>query len=653
MKAILMFYNNIFLNLRSKFLHFFNKSREEYIKFIDLSKTKKELSLENEIKNLKETVKLIQKDKGLLFFDSEIKELIYPTFTHSYILTQFIRNIFKYKKQRNAFLHEYSRYKSSLKKDNATKINSKLETLEEGKRFLKLNDTYKRIFYLADLPNPTDYGALVRILNAPFPMDISMFIKSTSTSAMIKASRDTRNILEAEVENRERKSKSIPKDLELQIQQAEEFEDKIARGEEKGFLVSIYIAIEAESEKELIERSREFINLVEESRFTFNPYSFGQLDSYKSILPFTEDKIKKDYVMQTSLVSYLMPFLSRNINDPDGIFLGKSMMNGQLIFFDLFKARNANINIFGTSGSGKSYTARLIANRLALRETQIIILDPEGEYYKLQELIGGQVIRFDRDHGINPFYINTTDKNEINDHIQLLKAFFKFFIREGHYDQAELDQALVKLYASEKPTFESLLSLLKDSKMYKDLEVLESGSLAGLFNSKEEIDLTNRIIIFDLYDLKSEEMKRPAMFLLASIISKLIKKKDQKRMLVIDEAHLFLKDKFTANFYMTLVKTARKYNAGIISVTQNVEDYYEDEFKVGQSILTNAETNILLKQSFASVKYLKNTYLLSASEMDRLTSFKIGEALLTREKEHVHVDIIPFRTEEILDPRFI
>jgi len=135
--------------------------------------------------------------------------------------------------------------------------------------------------------------------------------------------------------------------------------------------------------------------------------------------------------------------------------------------------------------------------------------------------------------------------------------------------------------------------------MYEDLTVLNDGSLQGVFNSERKLDLDNDLIVFNLLPLGDDEKKPPAMYLLTSLIWTLVNKKsDRRRMLFIDEAHKLLIDREVATFYRSIVKQARKRNLGVVSITQDVEDFLHSEF--GKAILTNSETKILLKQSYAT-----------------------------------------------------
>jgi type IV secretory pathway VirB4 component len=338
-----------------------------------------------------------------------------------------------------------------------------------------------------------------------------------------------------------------------------------------------------------------------------------------------------------------MPFVSKQLNDPDGIFMGINAYNDSLVFIDPFTSRNNNVNIFGVSGSGKSVTSKVLMNRLYMRGVQILAIDPEGEYVGLARALGGEVIQFSRDNGINPFFINSSKENDILDHISTLKTFFKFFIPNDHYDGALLDEKLISLYDSGTPNFESLLELLEGHPMQKDLSVLSTGSLRGIFNSDRKLELDNNLIVLDLHDLRKDEKREPAMYLLTSLIWNLLNKQNgKKRMLFIDEAHKLLVDPEVAVFYRELVKQARKRNVGVVSITQDVEDFLHNDY--GKAIITNSETKILLKQSYAALSEIGTIYPMTDEEKQQLGHLSIGEVLLFREGEHVRVNmtVLPF-----------
>ncbi len=363
------------------------------------------------------------------------------------------------------------------------------------------------------------------------------------------------------------------------------------------------------------------------------------------MLPFNNDTLNQNKILQSTAASYLMPFVTKQIYDPDGIFLGINAYHDTLVFINPFTVRNSNINILGVSGAGKSVTAKTLATRMYMRGTQIIIIDPEGEYIEFAKNLGGEVIQFSRDNGINPFSLQTDTREEVLDHITILKTFFKFFIPPAKYDSAVLDQALISLYESKKRNFDTFLKTLGKSEMVDYLKVLNTGSLQGIFNAKRELTLDNDLIVFDISPLGDSEKKAPAMYLLTSLIWQLVNKKsDRKRMLFIDEAHKLLIDREVAIFYREMVKQARKRNLGVVSITQDVEDFLHGEF--GKAILTNSETKILLKQSYATLSLMGNIFPMTDEERQQLGSLGIGELVLFRENEHMRADILVLPSEE-------
>jgi type IV secretory pathway VirB4 component len=265
----------------------------------------------------------------------------------------------------------------------------------------------------------------------------------------------------------------------------------------------------------------------------------------------------------------------------------------------------------------------------------------------LAKALGGEVIQFSRENGINPFYINSSKENDILDHISTLKTFFKFFIPTAHFDGAILDEKLIALYDNGTPSFENLLALLNGHPMQKDLSVLSSGSLRGVFNSTRRLELDNDIIVLDLHDLKKDEKRDPAMYLLTSLIWNLVNSHNgRRRALFIDEAHKLLVDPEVAVFYRELVKQARKRNVGVISVTQDVEDFLHNEY--GKAIITNSETKILLKQSYAALSDIGTIYPMTDDEKQQLGYLNIGEVVLFREEEHIRLNIVVLPFEEPL-----
>jgi len=522
-----------------------------------------------------------------------------------------------------------------------------VEAIKEEDRCIQVGDTIVRTHYLADLPNVLTLSPIHKLLHLPLPLNITYHIQGTSRGSMLEASKRRLSVLEAEQNERIKKGKNRDLDLDKEISEVNTLINDLVYDQERNFIVSLYTQLRAESKLDIIDYSKTLTQEMKDVECTFNTHTFGQLDAFTSTLPIAKDLIKRNMLLHTQAVVNLLPFLSKSFNDEEGILLGNSRINGTLVLVDLFKARNANINIFGTSGSGKSVTAKLIISRLLLRGIQSIVIDPEGEYTALVDAFGGQVVRFSPSSGFNIFQIPPS--TSVNSHISTLKTFFSFYIQPSRYDSALLDKILVELYKQHhKPSLKLFYQACSSARapFVQDIETLLNGSLSGIFSNEDDILIESDIVCFDLSQLITDELKIPAMFMVSSFINGLINTRDKRRMIFIDEAHKLLANKETIAFYIDLVKTARKRKAGVVSITQNPEDYREENG--AKTILTQAETSFILKQAYSSIQYItdKKVFPLTQQELQELPTLGIGEALFIREKEHVLLDIYPFESEE-------
>jgi len=603
--------------------------------------------LKEEIKRLMDTISIQQEIINKSHFStSELSEMGKPKAAIARYPINKIKSYLKFKKDIKEFENEVA--SKNVVTVNIEGTNAyKSEHLKVGDTHLTVGDKLKRIYYLADIPAFLSPYVFFKLLTSDLPFTISIFVEPATSAELLKKAKQRLSVLEMQQNERLRDGKVRDQQVDKNMEEVASFIDELVHESEKGVVYSFYLELEAEDKKELDSLHKKLQNIAGGMDLTFNTYTFGQKQAFKSMLPFNEDHVKENRIIQSTAASYLMPFVSKQLSDPEGIFMGVNSYNNSLVFVNPFTSRNNNINIFGVSGSGKSVTAKALLYRMYLRGIQSVIIDPEREYVDLARKLGGEVIQFSRENGINPFYVQSSKENEILDHISTLKTFFKFFIPQHRYDGALLDEKLIQLYDSGTPNFDNLLDLLKGNPMQQDLSVLSTGSLRGVFSSTRKLELNNDIIVLDLYDLKKDEKRDPAMYLLTSLIWNLFNKRtDKKRMLFIDEAHKLLVDDDVAVFYRELVKQARKRNVGVVSITQDVEDFLKKEY--GKAIITNSETKILLKQAYATLGDIGTIYPMTDEEKGQLGHLGIGEMLLFREEEHIRLDMIVLPHEQPL-----
>ncbi|HSW97002.1 MAG TPA: DUF87 domain-containing protein [Candidatus Saccharimonadales bacterium] len=608
-----------------------------------------------EIKQLFHTISYKDRCIKRTFSSSQILQLVEPTFLIDRNPLKFTKNYFEYQKKKREynlqvrnvakypmkFITDQEGLHTTIDTDGTKKF--KVNFLQVQDKHIKIGERFVKLYYLADVPAEFSELVYFKLLASPIPFHISLFVKPTPNGDILKKARRRISALEALQAQREKKGQVRDPQIDKNIEQTMRLADDITYERERALIYSFYIALEAESLQELTDLEKQFKNDAEGMELVFNTYSFGQEKAFKNLLPFAVDNVKEDMVVQSSAGSLLMPFVSKPLYDPKGIFLGTNVYHNSVVFINPFTPRNNNINIFGVSGAGKSVTSKILASRMFMQGTQIIIVDPEGEYVKLARQLGGEVIQFSRENGINPFYVYGKTDDEMLSHISTLKTFFKFFIPEETYNSATLDEILIKLYKkSKKQNFDELLKLLKGNPMREYLKVLYEGSLQGIFTSERKLELDSDFIVFDLSELKKDEKRAPAMYLLTSLLWSLVNNMgNRRRMLFIDEAHMLLTDHEVAEFYRQLVKVARKRDLGVVSITQDVEDFLDNE--LGKAIITNSETKILLKQSYATLGLMDKIYPMTPEEKKSLGNMRKGEVVIFREDEHIgaYIQVLP------------
>jgi type IV secretory pathway VirB4 component len=301
--------------------------------------------------------------------------------------------------------------------------------------------------------------------------------------------------------------------------------------------------------------------------------------------------------------------------------------------------------------------------------SDVLIIDPENEYEKLANAVGGSYFRISltSEHHINPFEIPVIPKDEdpaevLRSHIVNLTGLIKLML--GKVEPAEealLDRAVTETYAAREivagkdfsnippPLLKDLITILKSleggAEMADRLYRFSEGSFAGFTNQPTNIDIKNRLIVFSLRDLE-EELRPIAMYIVLNFIWNLIRAELKKRVVFIDEAWILMKNQDSATFLFGLVKRARKYFLGVTTITQDVEDFLSSPF--GRPIITNSSIQLLLKQAPAMLDLVAKTFNLSDGEKNLLLEVDVGQGLFFAGVNHVAIQIVASYAENQL-----
>ena len=549
-------------------------------------------------------------------------------------------------------------------------------SLEIHSAYFRIGTKYGRTMYVYGYPRRLYTGWLSGLINIDQVLDISMFIYPVDTAIVLKNLRKKVTQLEADMAINAEKGKTRDPAKEAALQDAEELRDELQVGSERFFRYGLYVTIYGDSLEEL--------GYVQHSIETF----FGQMLVYSktassqqeqglnSTVPQMSDQLQIRRNMNTGAVSTSFPFTSADLTQENGILYGINMHNNGLVIFDRYTLENANMVVFAKSGAGKSFTVKLEALRSMMMGADILIIDPENEYQRLSDAVGGSYIRLSlsSDTRINPFDLpKVIDNEEADDALRAnlvtLHGLLRLMLGGASAnsagiglspsEEADLDQGLIDTYArvgitsdplthtSVPPTMGDLYDTLlhmggTGPQLAQRLRKYTTGTFAGIFSQQSNIDINNNMVVFNIRDLE-DELRPVAMYIVLSHIWNIVRTQQKKRMLIVDEAWQLMKYDDSANFMFSLAKRARKYYLGLTTITQDVEDFMGS--KMGRASVSNSSMQLLLKQSSSAVDVLGDVFKLTEEERKRLANFPVGQGLFFAGQNHVHIQIVASDTE--------
>ncbi len=555
-------------------------------------------------------------------------------------------------------------------------------SLEIHSSYFRLGTKYGRTIYIYGYPRQIYTGWLSSLINIDEVLDVSIFVYPVESQVVLNNLRKKVTQLEATASISSEKGRIRDPGLEAAISDVEELRDQLQVGAERFFRFGLYVTLYADSLDELGFVQHKIETLFGQ-QMVFSKVASGQQEQgLNSSIPQMTDQLQIRRNMNTGAISTSFPFTSADLTQESGVLYGINMHNNGLVIFDRFSLENANMVVFAKSGAGKSYTVKLEAVRSMMTGSEVIIIDPENEYQKLSDAVGGSYIRLslNSDTRINPFDLpRVIDSDEAEDALRAnlvtLHGLLRLMLGGTQVtaagvpmsaltpaEEADLDQALIDTYAragitsdplthnSTPPTISELYDTLlhmggSGPQLAQRLRKYTTGTFAGIFSQQSNIDINNPMVVFNIRDLE-DELRPVAMYIVLSHIWNITRTDKKKRMLIVDEAWQLMKYDDSANFLFSLAKRARKYYLGLTTITQDVEDFMGS--KMGRAIVANSSMQLLLKQSSSAVDVLADVFKLTDEEKKRLANFPVGQGLFFAGQNHVHIQIIASQTEQQL-----
>ncbi len=566
--------------------------------------------------------------------------------------------------------------------------------------YLIMDGMYYTVMFIKGngFPNKVRAGWLSSLVNAGEGVDIDVFLKKENRGKAIDKVAQRIRLNRTKIKGMQDTNTDY-EELANSIQAGYYIKQEMATNNEDLFYISVFVTISAPTKKELFWRKGQIVNMLKSMDFYVSECKFQQEVAFKSVMPFLsiapnmEKKSKRNVLTSGAASSYMLT--SFEMSDDTGILLGINQHNNSLCIVDLFntkKNKNANLNLIGTSGAGKTFTMQLLALRMRMRGIQSFILAPiKGhEFKRACNHVGGSFIKIapGSPHCINVMEIRQTTSPEMelidetdyseNDSIlarkiEQLMIFFTLLIPDMTNEEEQLlNELLIKTYEEfgitndnaslyidkERKTFKTMPILgdlyknLKENPATYRLSTILSRFVTGSaqsFNRQTNVDLSNKYIVIDLSELKGKMLPVGMMIALDYVWDNIKADRIKKKAIFIDEIWQLVgasSNSMAADFCLTIFKTIRGFGGAAIAATQDLSDFFGlDEGRYGRAIINNSQNKIILNLEFDEAEYVREVLKLTRTEIQAITRFERGQALVCSNTNKVPISIKASKTE--------
>ncbi|AVX21082.1 AAA-like domain-containing protein [Carboxydocella sporoproducens DSM 16521] len=525
-----------------------------------------------------------------------------------------------------------------------------------------INGYYQAHLYCLAFPYEVPIGWLQRLFRWSGPCWHSLhLVPLDRLTTMKKLARQQVNA-GSTLENARRKNYLLDPEEAVVFQDAEELRHSLVRGEQKMYQLSWYVAVQGETEEEVKSSLRDVEAELGSAGIISRRAIWQAPEAWLSVLPLGLDLLQYQHTFTSEALAAINPLHVPVGTGYTGVVLGIEAKTGKLVAIDTFALTNANITIMAMSGAGKTYlTKTLITREHFWYGNDLIVIDPEDEYGTLISELGGELVRLDLQQGagINPLELwGDSEGNGLAEKIEWLLGLFSLMLGElGPVQRGLLEQALIRAYQARSTMplnrgaaigQEEIVIVGKKRRqplltdVYQQLAEMEDPEArilcqglyrwvygaVNLFNCHTDLNLKNPLVCFVLKGLDQEEVKAVAAYVIAGYCwGKMKRQRDQRKIrLVLDEAHLLLKYRDTASIMARFARQCRKYNAGLLTISQNVDEFLLSE--EGRAVALNSAVQILLRQHEAALDQVSQQFCLTDFEREFIQQAGRGEALV-------------------------
>jgi type IV secretory pathway VirB4 component len=556
--------------------------------------------------------------------------------------------------------------RSSAEGDDAAILAATLgpAAIESAPRHLHVGDGYTATLIITGYPPEVALAWLDALYAWPGRVDVVEHIEPIPAATAATRLRKQRARLESTRRLDADKGRLGDPLTDAAAEDAADLAERLARGAARLFRVGHYLCVHAPTQEELVEAVAEVRAAAASVLLDTQPATWRQLQGWTSTLPLGVDSLRMRRVFDTDALAAAFPLASADLPAPlpgegvpaGGVLYGLNTASNGIVWWDRWSCDNHNSVILARSGAGKSYLVKLETLRCLYDGVQVAIIDPEDEYLRLCDAVGGTAIQLGAPGiRINPLDIPPGDRRP--DALTRRALFLHTLIavllgqQPPPQERAALDKAITATYAqagisNDPATWTHPAPLLRDltttlqNTQYPPAHTLAArlspwteGSFKELFDGPTTFHPRGHLVVWSTRQL-ADELRAPGMLLALDAIWRDVDVPTTaradglgaRRLVVVDEAWTLLREGEGAKFLYRLAKAARKRRAGVAVVTQDAADLLGSE--LGQAVIANAATQILMRQAPQAIDLIADTFALTAGEARMLLAAGRGEALL-------------------------
>jgi len=541
---------------------------------------------------------------------------------------------------------------------------------------VKVGDGYAQTFAVTGYPAEVGPAWLDPLLSYPGRVDVAMHVNPVAAQLAAPMLRKQRARLESSRRLDADQGRLGDPATDAAAHDAADLAQRVARGAAKLFDTGIYVTVHGRDLDELATVTAGVKSAAASMLLDLSPATFRHQQGWVATLPVGVDPLKMRRILDTTALAAAFPLASADLAapapglvvPPEGVLYGVNTTSPGVLVWNRWSQDNHNSVVLARSGAGKSYFVKLEVLRSLYQGVDVSVIDPEDEYAVLAEHVGGTVVQLGQPGvRVNPLDLPDDQRADTLTRRGLyLHTLISVMLGAAPppTERAALDRAITATYAaagitSDPGTWGRPAPLLRDlagtlhadadpaaAQLAARLAPWTSGNFSSLFDGPTSTRPDGHLVVWSLRHLPDELRTVGTLLALDSIWSAIdtphprggsARQGRRRRLVVVDEAWLLMRDGEGARFLFRMAKAARKRSAGLCVITQDAADVLSTD--LGLAVVSNAATQVLMRQSTQSIDAVAEAFSLTGGESRMLLSASRGEGLLVSGRSR-----IPFRS---------